>query len=470
MTYDLVVIGSGPGGYVCAIRAAQLGLKTAILEKDATYGGTCLNVGCIPSKALLHASHMFEEAGHGLAPLGVIVDAPKLDLPAMMKHKADTVGANVNGVAFLLKKNKVDAFRGVGRLAGAGKVEVTGPDGAVQTIEAKNIVIATGSAVAPLRDAAGAEIPIDEKVVVSSTGALALEKVPQKLVVIGAGVIGLELGSVWRRLGAKVTAIEYLDRVLPGFDLEIAARFQKILEKQGFAFRLSSKVTGVTREDAGAVVSYSSVDGAASDKITADVVLIATGRIPYTQGLGLEEAGVALERGRVVIDEHFATNVPGVYAIGDVVRGPMLAHKAEDEGVAVAEILAGQAGHVNYDVIPGVVYTSPEVASVGMTEEEARAKGLDLAIGKFPFSANGRARSMRETEGFVKFIADARTDRVLGVHILGAGAGELIAEAAVLMEFSGSSEDLARTCHAHPTLSEAMKEAALAVAKRAIHI
>jgi dihydrolipoamide dehydrogenase len=470
MTYDLVVIGSGPGGYVCAIRAAQLGLKTAIVEKDATYGGTCLNVGCIPSKALLHASHMFEEAGHGLAPLGVIVDAPKLDLPAMMKHKADTVGANVNGVAFLLKKNKVDAFRGVGRLAGAGKVEVTGPDGAVQTIEAKNIVIATGSAVAPLRDAAGAEIPIDEKVVVSSTGALALEKVPQKLVVIGAGVIGLELGSVWRRLGAEVTAIEYLDRVLPGFDLEIAARFQKILEKQGFAFRLSSKVTGVTREGAGAVVSYSSVDGAASDKITADVVLIATGRIPYTQGLGLEEAGVALERGRVVIDEHFATNVPGVYAIGDVVRGPMLAHKAEDEGVAVAEILAGQAGHVNYDVIPGVVYTSPEVASVGMTEEEARAKGLDLAIGKFPFSANGRARSMRETEGFVKFIADARTDRVLGVHILGAGAGELIAEAAVLMEFSGSSEDLARTCHAHPTLSEAMKEAALAVAKRAIHI
>ncbi|WP_442754823.1 dihydrolipoyl dehydrogenase [Methylocystis sp. JAN1] len=470
MIYDLVVIGSGPGGYVCAIRAAQLGLRTAVVEKDATYGGTCLNVGCIPSKALLHASHMFEEAGHGLAPLGVIVDPPKLDLAAMMKHKTDTVGANVNGVAFLFKKNKVDTFRGVGRLAGAGKVEVAGADGAVQTVETKNVVIATGSAVAPLRDASGAEIAIDEKAVVSSTGALALEKVPQKLIVVGAGVIGLELGSVWRRLGAQVTAIEYLDRVLPGFDLEVAARFQKILEKQGFAFKLSSKVTGVSREGDGVVVSCSSVDGAASDKIAADVVLIATGRIPYTQGLGLEEAGVTLERGRVVIDDHFATNVPGVYAIGDVVRGPMLAHKAEDEGVAVAEILAGQAGHVNYNVIPGVVYTWPEVASVGMSEDEAKSKGLDVAIGKFPFSANGRARSMRETEGFVKFVADAKTDRVLGVHILGAGAGELIAEAAVLMEFSGSSEDLARTCHAHPTMSEAMKEAALAVAKRAIHI
>jgi dihydrolipoamide dehydrogenase len=470
MTYDLVVIGSGPGGYVCAIRAAQLGLKTAVVEKDATYGGTCLNVGCIPSKALLHASHMFDEAAHGLAPLGVIVDPPRLDLAAMMKHKADTVGANVNGVAFLFKKNKVDGIRGVGRLAGPGKVEVRGSDGGAQTLDAKNIVIATGSAVAPLRDAAGAEIAVDEKTIVSSTGALTLEKVPQKLVVVGAGVIGLELGSVWRRLGAQVTAIEYLDRVLPGFDLEVAARFQKILEKQGFAFKLSSKVTGVAREGTGVVVSYASVDGATSDKIEADVVLIATGRIPYTQGLGLEEAGVALERGRIVIDDHFATNVPGVYAIGDVVRGPMLAHKAEDEGVAVAEILAGQAGHVNYNVIPSVVYTSPEVASIGVTEEEAKAKGLDVAVGKFPFSANGRARSMRETDGFVKFVADAVTDRVLGVHILGAGAGELIAEAAVLMEFSGSSEDLARTCHAHPTMSEAVKEAAMAVDKRAIHM
>jgi len=470
MTYDLVVIGSGPGGYVCAIRAAQLGLKTAVVEKDATYGGTCLNVGCIPSKALLHASHMFAEASHGLAPLGVIVDPPRLDLPAMMKHKADTVSANVSGVAFLFKKNKIDGFRGVGRLAGAGKVEVVAADGSVQTVETRNVVIATGSAVASLRNAAGAEIPVDEKLVLSSTGALALDKVPERLVVVGAGVIGVELGSVWSRLGAQVTAIEYLDRVLPGFDLEVANRFQKILEKQGFVFKLSSKVTGVAREGDGVVVSYSSVDGAASDKIAADAVLIATGRIPYTQGLGLEEAGVAMERGRIVIDDHFQTNVPGVYAIGDVVRGPMLAHKAEDEGIAVAEILAGQAGHVNYNVIPSVVYTSPEVASIGVTEEEAKEKGLDVAIGKFPFSANGRARSMRETDGFVKFIADAKTDRVLGVHIVGAAAGELIAEAAVLMEFSGSSEDLARTCHAHPTMSEAVKEAALAVEGRAIHV
>lgn len=470
MTYDLVVIGTGPGGYVCAIRAAQLGLKTAVVEKDATFGGTCLNVGCIPSKALLHASHMFEEAAHGLAPLGVMVNAPRLDLPAMMKHKADTVSANVAGVAFLFKKNKIDAFRGVGRLAGAGRVEVVGADGATQTLESKNIVIATGSAVAPLRDATSAEIVIDEKIVLSSTGALALEKAPQRLVVVGAGVIGLELGSVWRRLGAKVTAIEYLDRVLPGFDLEVATRLQKVLEKQGVVFRLASKVTGVAREKSGVVVSFSSIDGATSDKIEADAVLIATGRIPYTQGLGLEAAGVAAERGRIVIDDHFQTSLPGVYAIGDVVRGPMLAHKAEDEGVAMAEILAGQAGHVNYGVIPGVVYTMPEVATVGITEEEAKAKGLAVAIGRFPFSANGRARAMRETEGFVKIIADAVTDRVLGVHILGAGAGELIAEAVVLMEFSGSAEDLARTCHAHPTMAEAMKEAALAVAKRPIHI
>ncbi len=470
MAYDLVVIGTGPGGYVCAIRAAQLGLKTAVVEKDATFGGTCLNVGCIPSKALLHASHMFAEAEHGLAPLGVLVDAPRLDLPAMMKHRAETVDANVSGVAFLLKKNKIDSFRGVGCLDGADKVSVTGPDGATQTLEAKNVVIATGSAVAPLRDASGVEIAIDERVVVSSTGALAFANVPQKLVVVGAGVIGLEMGSVWRRLGAQVTVIEYLDRVLPGFDLEVAKRFQKILEKQGFVFRLASKVTGVARKKNGAVVSFSSVDGKTEEKLDADVVLIATGRIPYTQGLGLEAAGVAMERGRVVIDDRFATNVAGVYAIGDVVRGPMLAHKAEEEGIAVAEILAGQAGHVNYNVVPGVVYTMPEVAMVGITAEDAKAKGMAIAVGKFPFSANGRARAMRETEGFVKVIADAATDRVLGVHILGAGAGELIAEAAVLMEFSGSSEDLARTCHAHPTLSEAIKEAALAVAKRAIHI
>ena len=470
MSYDLVVIGAGPGGYVCAIRAAQLGLKTAVVEKEATFGGTCLNIGCIPSKALLYASHKFAEAAHDLAPLGVVVDAPRLDLPAMMKHKADTVAANVNGVAYLFKKNKIESFRGIGRIAGAGRVEVTSADGATQSLETKAIVVATGSFVAPLRDAAGAEIPIDETVIVSSTGALALEKVPQHLAIVGGGVIGLEMGSVWSRLGAKVTVIEYLDRILPGFDLEIATRFQKVLEKQGFVFRLSRKVTGVTRTTTGATVAYSAIDGSAPETLDADVVLIATGRLPYTRGLGLEAAGVALDRGRIVIDDHFATSVEGIYAIGDVVRGPMLAHKAEDEGIAVAEILAGQAGHVNYGVIPGVVYTEPEVASLGLTEEEAKEKGLDIAIGKFPFSANGRARAMRQTDGFVKIIADAATDRVLGVHILGAGAGELIAEAAVLMEFSGSAEDLARICHAHPTLSETVREAALGVAKRSIHI
>lgn len=475
MSYDLVVIGTGPGGYVCAIRAAQLGLKTAVVEKRATqggvaFGGTCLNVGCIPSKALLHASHMFAHAAHGLGALGVVVDAPRLDLASMMKHKNETVAANVGGVAFLLKKHKVDAFHGVGRIAGAGVVEVTGPDNARQRLETKNIVIATGSDVALLRDADGKVIVVDEKTIVSSTGALSLEKVPEHLAIVGAGVIGLELGSVWGRLGAKVAVVEFLDRILPGFDAEIAGKFQKILEKQDFVFHLRSKVTKIVKTDAGLTVSYMAASGGGESAIEADAVLIATGRIPFTEGLGLEQAGVALERGRIVVDERLQTNVAGVYAIGDVVRGPMLAHKAEEEGVAVAEILAGQAGHVNYDVIPSVVYTMPEVAAVGLTEEEAKAKGMAYRVGQFPFSANGRARAMREKEGFVKILADAASDRVIGVHILGPGAGELIAEAAVLMEFSGSAEDLARTCHAHPTLSEAMKEAALGVAKRSIHI
>jgi dihydrolipoamide dehydrogenase len=464
MSYDLIVIGSGPGGYVCAIRAAQLGLKTAIVEKRKTHGGTCLNIGCIPSKALLHASEVFEEVAHGLGALGVNVGKPKLDLAAMMKHKDETVGANVNGVAFLLKKNKIDAFHGTGAIPAAGKVEVTAEDGSKQVLETRNIVIATGSDVASLPG-----VTIDEKIVVSSTGALELGKVPAKMIVVGAGVIGLELGSVWRRLGADVTVVEYLDRILPGMDLDTCKQFQRMLEKQGVKFMLGSKVAKIETAKSAAKVTVEPAAGGEAQILDADVVLVAIGRRPYTESLGLDSLGVAMERGQVVIDSHFATNVPGIYAIGDVVRGPMLAHKAEDEGVAVAEILAGQHGHVNYDVIPGVVYTYPEIASVGATEEDLKARGVAYKSGKFPFTANGRARAMRHTDGFVKVLADAATDRVLGVHILGFGAGEMIHEAAVLMEFGGSSEDLARTCHAHPTMSEAVKEAALAVEKRAIH-
>ncbi len=470
MSYDLIVIGTGPGGYVCAIRAAQLGLKVAVVEKRKTHGGTCLNVGCIPSKALLHASELFEEAGHGFEALGIGVGKPKLDLKKMMGHKQATIDANVGGVAFLLKKNKVEAFHGLGTILAAGqdqpnKVQVTAEDGTTQVLETKNIVIATGSESANLPG-----VTVDEKRVVTSTGALELEKVPAKLLVIGAGVIGLELGSVWARLGAEVTVVEYLDRILPGMDGEVAKQFQRILMKQGFTFHLSSKVTKVEQGKSGCTVTVEPAAGGEAKTFEADIVLVAIGRRPNTDGLGLEGAGVALERGRVIIDDHFATNVPGIYAIGDVVRGPMLAHKAEDEGVAVAEILAGKAGHVNYDVIPGVVYTMPEVASVGKTEEELKAAGIAYSIGKFPFTANGRARAMNRSEGFVKVLADAATDRVLGVHIVAAGAGEMIHEAAVLMEFGGSAEDLARTCHAHPTLSEAVKEAAMGVEKRSIHI
>ena len=466
MAYDLIVIGTGPGGYVCAIRAAQLGLKVAVVEKRATktFGGTCLNIGCIPSKALLYASEEFEKAGHGLKALGVIVDPPKLDLPAMMKHKDDTVAANVGGIAFLFKKHKIEPFYGTGSIAGPGKVTVTAEDGATQTLETKNVVIATGSDVAPLPG-----VEIDEKRIVSSTGALALEAPPKDLLVIGAGVIGLELGSVWARLGSNVTVVEFLDRILPGIDGETGKAFQRVLQKQGFGFHLGHKVTKVEKGER-LKISIEPAAGGDAQTLQADVVLVAIGRRPVTEGLGLEAAGVATERGRVVIDQKFQTSVPGIYAIGDVVRGPMLAHKAEDEGIAVAEILAGQHGHVNYGVIPGVVYTSPEIASVGATEEELKEKGVAYKVGKFPFTANGRARAMRQTEGFVKLLADAQTDKVLGVHILGAGAGELIAEACVLMEFGGSSEDLARTCHAHPTLSEAVREAALAADKRPIHM
>ena len=465
-TYDLIIIGTGPGGYVCAVRAAQLGMKVAVIEKNATLGGTCLNVGCMPSKALLHASEMFEEAGHSFAKMGVAVPPPKLDLPSMMNFKQQGIDGNVKGVDFLMKKNKVDVIRGTGKILSAGKVEVTGDDGKAQLVETKNIVIATGSDIARLRG-----IAIDEKRIVSSTGALSLDRVPGKLLIVGAGVIGLELGSVWHRLGAQVTVVEFLDRILPGMDGEIAKQFQRILEKQGFAFKLGAKVTGVDASGPTLAVKVEPAAGGTAETLEADVVLVCIGRVPYTEGLGLEGAGVALDnRGRVQINAHFSTSVKGIFAIGDVVAGPMLAHKAEDEGVACAEIIAGQAGHVNYDVIPAVVYTTPEVSSVGKTEEELKQAGVNYTVGKFPFTANGRSKVNQTTDGFVKILADAKTDRVLGVHIIGREAGEMIHEAAVLMEFGGSAEDLARTCHAHPTRSEAIKEAALAVGKRAIHM
>jgi dihydrolipoamide dehydrogenase len=466
MPYDLIVIGTGPGGYVCAIRAAQLGMKVAVVEKDKTFGGTCLNVGCIPSKALLHASELFDEAGEKFGKMGIKVGAPKLDLAAMMKFKDEGVDGNVKGVAFLLKKNKVDTFRGLGRITGPGKVEMKTADGKTQTLDTKAIVIATGSDVARLRG-----IEIDEKRVVSSTGALVLDKVPERLLVVGAGVIGLELGSVWRRLGAEVVVVEFLDRILPGTDLDVAKHFQRLLQKQGLTFKLSSKVTSVDGSGKKLKATVEPAAGGTVEIIEADVVLVAIGRVPYTEGLGLEDAGVKRDnRGRVIVDAHFASNVPGIYAIGDVIAGPMLAHKAEDEGVAVAEIIAGQAGHVNYDVIPNVVYTFPELATVGKSEEELKDAGIAYNVGKFPFTANGRAKVNMQTDGFVKILADAKTDRVLGVHILGPDAGNMIAEAAVAMEFGAAAEDIARTCHAHPTLTEAVKEAALAVGKRSIHM
>src|ERR1700736_3568388 len=422
VTYDLVVIGTGPGGYVCAIRAAQLGMKVAVVEKDATLGGTCLNVGCMPSKSLLYASEMFEEAAHSFAKMGVSVPAPKLDLPSMMKFKQQGIDGNVKGVEFLMRKNKIDVISGKGRILGTGKVGVAGNDGKTQTIETKNIVIATGSDIARLKG-----IEIDEKRIVSSTGALSLDKVPSRLLIVGAGVIGLELGSVWHRLGAQVTVVEFLDRILPGMDGEVAKQFQRLLEKQGFAFQLGAKVTGVDTTGNRLVAKVEPATGGDAQSIEADVVLVCIGRVPYTEGLGLQEAGVALDNhGRVQIDAHFATGLKGVYAIGDVVAGPMLAHKAEDEGVAVAEILAGQAGHVNYEVIPSVVYTTPEVASVGKTEEELKAAGVAYQVGKFPFTANGRSKVNQTTDGFVKILADAKTDRVLGVHMIAAQASGMI--------------------------------------------
>ena len=463
-TYDLIVIGTGPGGYVCAIRAAQLGMKVAVVEKRATHGGTCANIGCIPSKALLHASEMYEEAAGGFAHIGINV-RPEIDIARMLAYKDECVAGNVQGVAFLLRKNKIDVVNGAARIAGAGKIEVALNAGGTQTLEGKVIAIATGSNVAQLPG-----VTVDERTIVTSTGALGLAQVPKRLVVIGAGVIGLELGSVWRRLGSQVTVVEYLDRILPGMDLEVAKSFQRILMRQGLAFRLGSKVTRVEAAGSGHKVSLEPAAGGAAETIDADVVLVAIGRVPCTEGLGLEAAGVKLDpKGRVVVDAHYQTSVPGICAIGDVIAGPMLAHKAEDEGLALAERLAGQAGHVNYDVIPSVIYTAPEVASVGKTEEELKAAGVGYRVGKFQFAANGRARIAKATDGFVKVLADAATDRILGVHIIGAHAGELIGEAAVIMEFGGSAEDLARTCHAHPTLAEAIREAALAVDKRAIH-
>jgi dihydrolipoamide dehydrogenase len=465
MSYDLVVIGTGPGGYVAAIRAAQLGMKVAVVEKRATHGGTCLNVGCIPSKALLHASERYSEAADGFAGMGIKVK-PELELNAMLAFKDAGVKSNVDGVAFLLRKHKIDHFHGSGRILEPGKVEVTFINGERQPVEAKAIAIATGSEVAALPG-----IAIDEKRIVSSTGALSLPNVPKRLVVIGAGYIGLELGSVWSRLGSEVTVVEMLDRVAPGLDTEVARQLQRVLTKQGLAFKLGTKVTGIDSKGKSLKLTLEQAAGGKSETLECDVVLVAVGRVPNTEGLGLADVGVKMDnRGRIVVDEKFATNVPGIYAIGDVIKGPMLAHKAEEEGVALAEILAGQAGHVNYDVIPSVIYTAPEIASVGKSEEELKAAGVDYKVGKFPFTANGRAKVNRTTEGFVKILADADTDRVLGVHIIGADAGTMIAEAAVLMEFGGSAEDLARTCHAHPTLNEAVKEAALAVDKRAIHI
>src|ERR1700733_8493481 len=465
MAYDLIVIGSGPGGYVCAIRAAQLGMKTAVIEKMPTFGGTCLNVGCIPSKAMLNASELYEEAVHKFGDMGIKVGKPSVDLAAMLKYKQQGVDGNVKGVDYLFKKNKIESFIGTGKIAAPGKVEVKANDGKTQILETKNIVIATGSDVTRLNG-----IDIDEKRVVSSTGALDLAKVPAKLLIVGAGIIGLELGSVWRGLGAEVTIVEFLDPVLPDIDGEVGKQFHRMLQKQGLTFKLSSKVTGVDTSGKTLKVKVEPSAGGAAETLEADVVLVAVGRVPFTDGLGLEAAGVKKDnRGRGIVDAHLRTNVAGIYAIGDAVAGPMLAHKAEEEGVAAAETIAGHAGHVNYDVIPNVVYTSPEIASVGKTEEELKQAGVAYNVGKFQFSANARARANLATEGFVKILADAKTDRVLGVHILGPDAETMIAEAAIAMEFGASSEDIARTCHAHPTLSEAMKEAALAVEKRAIN-
>jgi len=463
--FDVVIIGGGPGGYVCAIKAAQLGLKTACVEMRGSLGGTCLNVGCIPSKALLQSSHLYEMAGHDLAKHGVKAGKVELDFPTMMGRKDKVVGDLTKGIEFLFRKNKVTYLKGLGRLVGNGKVEILA-DGKGEIVSAQHIIIATGSDVTPLRG-----VEIDEKQIVSSTGALALEKVPEHLIVIGGGVIGLELGSVWRRLGAKVTVVEFLDRIVATMDAEIGAAYQKILAKQGIEFKLGTKVTAAKKAGGKVTLTLEPAKGGATEELTGDVVLVSIGRRPFVDGLALEFAGVKLDdNGRIAVDEHFRTNVPGIYAIGDVIHGPMLAHKAEEEGVALAEIIAGQVGHVNYETCPNIVYTWPELASVGKTEEELKAAGLPYKVGKFPFLANSRAKANADTDGMVKLLADASTDRLLGAHVLGPEAGTLIHEISMAMEFGGSAEDVARAFHGHPTLNEAIKEAALAISSKPIHV
>ncbi len=460
--YGLVVIGGGPGGYVAAIRAAQLGMKVACIEKRGTLGGTCLNVGCIPSKALLQSSEKYAEAQHSLASHGIKLGKVGLDLKTMMSRKDKVVGDLTGGIEFLFKKNKVDYLKGVGRIKAPGEVTLDGK----KSVKGTHILIATGSESTPLSG-----VEVDEKQIVTSTGALSLAKVPKRLTVIGAGVIGLELGSVWSRLGAKVTVIEFLDRILPGMDGELAKQAQRVLAKQGLTFKLSSKVVSAKTTKSGVTLAVEPVEGGKKETVASDIVLLAVGRRPYTEGLGLEEVGVQVDRNGIIqVDGAFQTNVPGIFAIGDCAPGPMLAHKAEDEGMVCVEMMAGQAGHIDYDLVPGVVYTWPEIAGVGKTEEELKETATDYRVGKFPFTANSRARANADTDGLVKILADAKTDRVLGVHILGPLAGDLLAEAVLAMEFGASAEDIARTCHAHPAMGEAVKEAALAVHGRPIHI
>ena len=463
--YDVIVIGGGPGGYPAAIRAAQLGLRVACIESRKRLGGTCLNVGCIPSKALLESSERFIAARTEFAEHGVEFDGLRLNLPQLMAHKDNVVSGLGNGIDFLMRKHKITRLVGTGSITAPGHVNVTDSSGARQALTATAIVIATGSDSATLPG-----VPVDEARIVSSTGALALPEVPKHLVVIGAGYVGLELGSVWRRLGANVTVVEYLDRITSGMDTELSQALHKVLEDQGFVFRLSQKVTGARSLDDEVVLTVEPAHGGASEEIRADYVLVSIGRRPFTDGLGLDAIGVTRDRkGYIQVDEHWRTNVDGIYAVGDVIGGPMLAHKATEEGVALAEQLAGLPGHVNYEVIPAVVYTAPEVASVGQTEEALKAADIGYKVGRFPFSANSRARAKAQTDGFVKVLADATTDRVLGVHIIGPEAGSLIHEAVVAMEFRGSAEDIARSCHAHPTLPEALKEAAMAVDGWALH-